>query len=44
MDVVHVGEFGHRRIVFDVATGDVWVRVRPARRSGGDLRALSRRP
>lgn len=24
--VAHVGEFGHRRIVFDNATGDVWVR------------------
>jgi len=24
--VAHVGEFGHRRIVFDVGTGDVWVR------------------
>ena len=24
--VAHVGEFGHRRLVFDVATGDVWVR------------------
>lgn len=24
--VAHVGEFGHRRIVFDVVTGDVWVR------------------
>jgi chemotaxis protein CheD len=27
--VAHVGEFGHRRIVFDVATGDVWVRHQP---------------
>ncbi len=24
--VAHVGEFGHRRISFDVGTGDVWVR------------------
>lgn len=24
--VAHVGEFGHRRLVFDVETGDVWVR------------------
>lgn len=24
--VAHVGEFGHRRIVFDTNTGDVWVR------------------
>lgn len=24
--VMHVGESGHRRVVFDVGTGDVWVR------------------
>jgi chemotaxis protein CheD len=24
--VAHVGEFGHRRIVFDSGTGEVWVR------------------
>lgn len=24
--VAHIGEFGHRRIAFDVGTGDVWVR------------------
>jgi chemotaxis protein CheD len=24
--VAHVGEFGHRRIFFDIDTGDVWVR------------------
>jgi len=24
--VMHVGESGHRRIVFDIGTGDVWVR------------------
>jgi chemotaxis protein CheD len=24
--VAHVGEFGHRRIVFDTGTGSVWVR------------------
>lgn len=24
--VAHVGEFGHRRLVFDVSSGDVWVR------------------
>jgi chemotaxis protein CheD len=24
--VAHVGEFGHRRIVFDVNSGEVWVR------------------
>lgn len=27
--VAHVGEFGHRRIVFDISTGDVWVRYQP---------------
>ena len=26
IQVAHVGEFGHRRIVFDVNSGDVWVR------------------
>ena len=25
--VAHVGEFGHRRLVFDTETGDVWVRL-----------------
>lgn len=24
--VAHVGEFGHRRIVFDITTGEVWVK------------------
>lgn len=24
--VAHVGEFGHRRLVFDTSSGDVWVR------------------
>ncbi|MGB0468294.1 MAG: hypothetical protein ACPGF7_12305 [Pontibacterium sp.] len=24
--VVHVGEFGHRRIAFDISTGEVWVK------------------
>lgn len=24
--VAHVGEFGHRRLVFDTASGSVWVR------------------
>lgn len=28
--VAHVGEFGYRRIVFDITTGDVWVRFSPA--------------
>ncbi|MEH6347312.1 MAG: chemotaxis protein CheD [Bermanella sp.] len=27
--VAHVGETGHRRIVFDVANGDVWVKHSP---------------
>ncbi|PCK07126.1 MAG: chemotaxis protein CheD [Alteromonadaceae bacterium] len=27
--VAHVGETGHRRIVFDVANGDVWVKHEP---------------
>lgn len=28
IEVVHVGEQGHRRIVMDVATGDIWVKYR----------------
>jgi len=28
IEVVHVGEQGHRRIVMDVATGDVWVKYK----------------
>jgi len=27
--VAHVGETGHRRIAFDVGTGDVWVKHEP---------------
>ena len=27
--VAHVGEFGHRRIVFDISTGEVWVKHQP---------------
>ena len=32
--VAHVGEFGHRRIAFDIGTGDVWVRHESARQKG----------
>lgn len=32
--VAHVGEFGHRRIFFDVDTGDVWVRHHPLKGLG----------
>jgi chemotaxis protein CheD len=28
INVVHVGEQGHRRIVLDVSTGDVWVKYK----------------
>ena len=27
--IAHVGEFGHRRIVFDISSGDVWVKHQP---------------
>ncbi len=37
--VAHVGEFGHRRIVFDVSNGDVWVRHHLT--DGGRLGAIS---
>lgn len=32
--VAHVGEFGHRRIFFDVGSGDVWVRHHPLKGLG----------
>ena len=38
--VAHVGEFGYRRIVFDISTGDVWVRFTPAKGAVGDVRSL----
>ena len=37
--VAHVGEFGHRRIVFDAGTGDVWVRHGPGAGQGPAVRA-----
>lgn len=40
IEVAHVGEFGHRRIVFDISTGDVWVRFKPAKGAVGDARSL----
>lgn len=41
--VGHVGEYGYRRLVFDIGTGDVWVRFSRARGVAGDLRALQGR-
>ena len=38
--LAHVGEFGHRRLVFDLSTGDVWVRFTPSKGVVGDARAL----
>lgn len=31
--VAHVGEFSYRRIIFDIATGDVWVRAHKIKKS-----------
>ena len=31
LQVAHVGEKGHRHIVFDPETGDVWVKFKPAK-------------
>ncbi len=39
--VAHVGEFGHRRIVFDILTGEVWVKHQSE--SDRDLPTLSGR-
>lgn len=41
--VAHVGEAGHRRIVFDITTGDVWVKFTPAKGVVGDVRSLDGR-
>jgi chemotaxis protein CheD len=41
--VAHVGEQGHRRIVFDIGSGDVWVRFAAAKNSRGDVRSLDGR-
>ena len=41
--VAHVGESGHRRIVFNISTGDVWVRFTPAKGVIGDVRSLDGR-
>ena len=38
--VAHVGEFGYRNIIFDIETGDVWVRFTPIHRQG-DQSSLS---
>jgi len=38
--VAHVGEFGHRHIVFDITSGDVWVKFSPSKLDIGDVRSL----
>lgn len=38
--VAHVGEFGYRNIIFDIETGDVWVRFTAINRQG-DQSSLS---
>jgi len=38
--VAHVGEFGYRRLVFNISTGDVWVRFTPAKGSVGNVSSL----
>ncbi len=41
--MAHVGEFGHRRLIFDISTGDVWVRFTPAKGAVGNIRSLNGR-
>jgi chemotaxis protein CheD len=41
--VAHVGESGHRRLVFDISTGDVWVRFTPGKGAVGNTRSLDGR-
>lgn len=40
MKVAHVGESGYRKIIFDIATGDVWVKFTPVEKVG-DQHTLS---
>ncbi len=39
--VAHVGEFGYRKIIFDTATGDVWVKFTPVEKTPGDHSSLT---
>ena len=41
--VAHVGEFGHRRIIFNISTGEVWVKFTPTGSQAGNQRVLSGR-
>ena len=41
--VAHVGEFGYRRVIFDISSGDVWVKFTPIEGSIRNLRSLSGR-
>lgn len=37
----HVGETGYRRIIFDISSGDVWVKFKTIQKTAANLRALS---
>ena len=39
----HMGEFGYRRVIFDITSGDVWVRFNALRNVPGDMRTLNGR-
>jgi chemotaxis receptor (MCP) glutamine deamidase CheD len=41
--VAHVGESDHRRLVFDISTGDVWARFTPSNGAVGNTRPLNGR-
>jgi chemotaxis receptor (MCP) glutamine deamidase CheD len=41
--VAHVGESDHRRLVFDISTGDVWARFTPGNGAVGNTRPLNGR-
>lgn len=38
--VAHVGEYGYRQIIFDLNTGDVWVKFTPVSQLHQDTRSL----
>lgn len=43
IQVAHVGEFGYRRVIFNVDTGDVWVKFTNTGKIGGDMSSLSKK-
>ena len=43
ISTAHVGEQGYRIVIFDISSGDVWVKFKTINKPHGDLRSLSGR-